>query len=288
MGQGQVPGWRGRPQRRSARARPRNARPPGSSRRRRRRRRLNNPESMRRKSRNRIEGREGEEDRAGTSGHPLPPLLAPPTSRAPSPSSPTWANNGGKGGPGLGWRAQPWEAFSQNITGVLCSRVPGRLASSQDPSNPLKSRPASRPGVRAEPRLWPSPRGPPTFPGRWGEARPAWGEGETAGRAPASARGRGRGGRGESPGLGSPVGRGPRPSPSPTGPWPRAGGIPAAAAGGTRASFVPPPQASKLRGRAAGAAGPGRRAGGVPGSGRAGTNTSRARREAQGRPERAR
>lgn len=47
-GQGQVPSWRGRLQRRSARARPGLARPPGSSR---RRQRLNNPQSMQRKYR---------------------------------------------------------------------------------------------------------------------------------------------------------------------------------------------------------------------------------------------
>lgn len=44
------------------------------------------------------------ETKPGCQRAPLPPLLAPPTPRAPSPSTHTWANNGGKGVPGLGWR----------------------------------------------------------------------------------------------------------------------------------------------------------------------------------------
>lgn len=126
-GQGQVPGWRGRLQRRSARARPGLARPPGSSR---RRRRLNNPQSMQRKYRAGVGGARGVGDPTGSWSTPSPPPLVPPTSRAPSPSAHTWANNGGKGGQGRGGGAPPYEEGRSSpyqrgppLQSLLASRV---------------------------------------------------------------------------------------------------------------------------------------------------------------------
>lgn len=125
-------------------------------------------------------------------------------------------------------------------------------------------------------------------------ARPAWGE-RTCSQSPKSGRSRGparpqgsveRESRVKTRGIGW---GGPRPSPSPT-------HRPLASVGASRPGRREgrAPFSSRLLGlpnSGAGMWGPrgrGARAGGVPGSGRAGTNTSLARREAQGRPERAR
>lgn len=97
-GQGQVPGWRGRPQRRSARARPGAPGLPLL------------PLLPAAATESRIDAAKisgwcwGGAAKRGTElgrQSTLPPP-GPPTSRAPSPSTHTWANNGGKAAQGQG------------------------------------------------------------------------------------------------------------------------------------------------------------------------------------------
>lgn len=282
-GRCRVPGWRGRPQRRSAGARPRNARPPGSSRRRRRRR--NNPESMRRKYQ--IGGGGGGRARPSRDVSAPHPRCWRLQLRAPPPPQHTWASNGGKGVPGLGWPGhnlgggRGGALSGEHIRGILSTGPRGRV---RTPRFLRGAGPVRVGGSR---------KGPAPALG-WGGAPPdllGWGGGQRPASPLPESRVRvgkrpGRPGRGGSPEGGS--GQGSPAQPIPHRPLARGGGTPGGAAGGTRAFPVPPPPASRLRGRAAGGAGGAGRARGVPGSGRAGTNTSRARREAQGRPERAR
>lgn len=227
---------------------------------------------------------------------PPPPPLAPPSSRAPSPSTHTWANNGGKaawagmvgrnlrggGGPGNTSEGSP----PQECWGA---QGPART-----PSITLRGRPGSRHTVHAKPSLRAPLR--PSWVG--GGTRPAWGR-RTCSRSPTSGRGRGPGSpwgggaaeresRVRVPGVS--VGGVSLPSPPPTGPWPVLG-HPGQGGGRDARLFRPASFGFQTPGPGCGGRGAvalGAQTGGVPESGRAGTNTSRARREAQGRPERAR
>lgn len=178
-GQGQVPGWRGRLQRRSARARPGLARPPGSSR---RRRRLNNPQSMQRKYRAGVGGARGVGDPTGSWRTPSPHRWCLQLRVPPPPPRTRGPIMGGKAArAGVAGHHLMRGAVRPRIRGVLPSRVSWRPGSNRDPLDfSYKQAWVQSRGSHRTPPLAFSPA-PLDLPGWGGGAPPASGEGETAG-----------------------------------------------------------------------------------------------------------